>query len=105
LVLNSEEASSSLKDDGLDKVNKAILLALFDEPFSSVLAARQIARRICVTKGTAYRRLVDSLHFTVRHQTPSLGSSQALRKSEGKSSRVVNATMQSPAAHPASRIG
>jgi hypothetical protein len=35
LGLNSEEASSSLKDDGLDEVNEAILLALSDELFSS----------------------------------------------------------------------
>jgi hypothetical protein len=37
---------------------------------------------------TIYRGLADSLFFTVRHQTSSLGSSQALRQSEGKSSRV-----------------
>jgi hypothetical protein len=36
LGLNSEETSSSPKDDGLDEVNEAILLALSDEPFSSV---------------------------------------------------------------------
>jgi hypothetical protein len=33
-------------------------------------------------------RLLNSLHFTVRHQTSSLDSSQALRQSEGKSSRI-----------------
>jgi hypothetical protein len=35
LGLNSEETSSSPKDDNLDEVNKAILLALSDEPSSS----------------------------------------------------------------------
>jgi hypothetical protein len=83
--LNSEEALSSPKGDGLDEVNEAILLALSREPFSSVL---QIARRICVPKRTISRRLVDSLHLTIRHQTSSLGSSQALRQSEGQSMRV-----------------
>jgi hypothetical protein len=33
LVLNSKEVSSSPKDDGLDEVNKTILLTLSDEPF------------------------------------------------------------------------
>jgi hypothetical protein len=37
LGLNSEKASSSPNDDGLDQVNEAILLALSDEPFSSLL--------------------------------------------------------------------
>jgi hypothetical protein len=64
LDLNSEEASSSPKDDGLDAVSEAILLALSDEIFSSV---RQIARGICVATGTIYCRLVDSLHCTVRY--------------------------------------
>jgi hypothetical protein len=45
--LNSEEVSSSPKDDGLDQVNEAIPLALSDEPFSSI---RQIARKISVPK-------------------------------------------------------
>jgi hypothetical protein len=36
LGLNSEEASSSPKNDGLDEVDEAILPALCDEPFSSV---------------------------------------------------------------------
>jgi hypothetical protein len=90
LGLNSEEASSSPKDkdDGLDELNEPILLALLDEPFSSVLSVRQIARRICPLKGIVCHQLVGSLHFTIRQQTSSLGSSQALRQSEGKSSRV-----------------
>jgi transcriptional regulator of acetoin/glycerol metabolism len=75
LGLNSEEAPSSPKDDGLDEVNEPTLLALFDDPFSSV---QQIARKICVPKSTLYRRLVDALHFTFRHQASSFGSSQAL---------------------------
>jgi hypothetical protein len=58
---------SSPKDNCLDQVNEVILLALSDEPFSSVPSVRQVACRICVPKGTEYRRLVDSLHFTVRH--------------------------------------
>jgi hypothetical protein len=40
LGLNSEETSSSPKDDDLDEIHEAILLALSDEPFSSV---RQMA--------------------------------------------------------------
>jgi hypothetical protein len=67
LGLNSAEASLSPKDDGLDEVNEAILLALSDEPSSSGLSAQQIARRICAPKGPIYRRLVDSLYFTLRH--------------------------------------
>jgi hypothetical protein len=47
LGLNSEDASSSPKDDGLDQVNEVIFLILSDEPSSSV---RQIARTICVPK-------------------------------------------------------
>jgi hypothetical protein len=43
LCLNSKEASSSPKDHDLDEVNKTILLALSDEPFSSVPSVRQIA--------------------------------------------------------------
>jgi hypothetical protein len=80
----SHHQPSSPKDDDLDEVNEAILLALSDEPFSS---GRQIARMICVPTAaeTVYCRLVDSLHFKVRHQTSSLGSSQTFRQSEGKS--------------------
>jgi hypothetical protein len=37
LRLNSEKATSSSKDDGLDEMNQVILLALSDEPFSSVV--------------------------------------------------------------------
>jgi hypothetical protein len=49
LSVNSEEASSSRKDqdDDLDEANETILLALSDESFSS---GRQIARRICAPK-------------------------------------------------------
>jgi hypothetical protein len=61
--LNSEVASSSPKDEGLDEVNGAMLLALCEEPSSPL---QQILRRICIPKGTISRRLVDSLHFTVR---------------------------------------
>jgi hypothetical protein len=43
LDLNSEEASSSPQDDGFDEVNEGILLALSDEPFSSVRSVRQMA--------------------------------------------------------------
>jgi hypothetical protein len=50
LGLNSEEASLSPKDDGLDEVNEAILLTLPDEPFSSVPSIWHIARRICIPK-------------------------------------------------------
>jgi hypothetical protein len=64
LCQKSEEASSSSKDDGLDEMNEVILFALSDEPFSSVW---QIARMICVPTNIVYRRLVDSLHFTVKH--------------------------------------
>jgi hypothetical protein len=68
LGLNSEEASSSPKDDSLDEVNEVILLAFSDELFFS-------------TFGTADS---PALYFTVRHQTSSVGSLQALRRSEGK---------------------
>jgi hypothetical protein len=85
LSLNSEEASSSPKDEGLDEVKEAILLALSDEPLSS---GRQTACEICLPKRTVYRRLVDSLHLTVTHQMSPLGSSEAFRQSEGKSSRI-----------------
>jgi hypothetical protein len=71
-----------------------ILLALFDEPFSFVPSVRQIARGICVAKSTVCRRLVNSRHFTVRHQISSLGSSQALRQSEGKSSQVESSRVE-----------
>jgi hypothetical protein len=54
------------KDDGLDELNKAIVLALSDEFFSSVPSGRQIAARICVPKSIVYRRLVDFLPFTVK---------------------------------------
>jgi hypothetical protein len=64
LGLNSREVSSLPKNDGIDEMNEAILLALSDESFSS---GQQIARGICVPKSTVYRRFVDSLHFTVRH--------------------------------------
>jgi hypothetical protein len=62
LALSSEQISSSPKDDRLDEMNEAILLALSDEPFSSI---QQIIRRIFVPESTVYRRLVDSLHFKV----------------------------------------
>jgi hypothetical protein len=50
LGLNSEEDSSSSKDDGIDEVNEAFLLVLFDEPLSSVHSVRRISRKICVPK-------------------------------------------------------
>jgi hypothetical protein len=43
LGLNSEEVSSLPKDDGLDEVAEPILLAMSDEPISSVPFVRQIA--------------------------------------------------------------
>jgi hypothetical protein len=45
---------------------------------------------------------VDSLHFTFRHQTAALGSSEALRQSEGKSSRGVDSTWRLSVIDPAS---
>jgi hypothetical protein len=118
LDLNSEDASSSPKDYSLDEVNKmneAIRLTLFDEFFSSVPSVRQIARMICVPKDTIYRRLVDSLHFTIRHQTSDIRHQTSdirylywvprklsdSQKSEGKSSRVVDPTSRLLAVHPA----
>jgi hypothetical protein len=83
LGLNSEGASLSSKDDGIDEVNKmseAILLALSDEPFSSVSSVRQIACKTCLLTGTVYHRFADSLHFTVRYETSSLDSLPALRQ-------------------------
>jgi hypothetical protein len=46
LGLISEDASSSPKDDDIDEMNEAILLAFSDEPFSFVPSVREIARRI-----------------------------------------------------------
>jgi hypothetical protein len=93
---------------------------LSDELFSS---GRQIACRIGFPKSTVHPRLVDSLHFTVRHQTSDirhqtsdirhqtsgifigfLTSSPAVRK-QVESSRVVDPTSRPPVVHPASRIG
>jgi hypothetical protein len=106
LGLNSEEASSSPKDDGLDEVSEAILLALSDQPFCS---RRQIGRRIGLPKSTVYRRLIDSLQFTGRHQASSLGSSQAVSSQQSAISRQVKSSCRStfgtPVVHPASRIG
>jgi hypothetical protein len=102
LGLNSEETSSSPRDGGLDEMNEAILLALSDNPFSSI---QQIARRICVPKNTVYHRFVDSLHFTLRylHCVPhKLSDSQKVRQAE--SSRVVDPTSRSPVVHLASRM-
>jgi hypothetical protein len=93
------------KDDGLDEVSEAILLALFDGPFSSVRYVWQTVRRTCVPKSIVDRQLVDSLHFTVRHQPSSLGSFEILRQSEGKSSRVVDPTSRPPVVYPTSRMG
>jgi hypothetical protein len=47
LGLNLKEASLPPKDDGLDEVNEALLLALPDELWPSVWS---IAHRICVPK-------------------------------------------------------
>jgi hypothetical protein len=108
LGLDSEEASSPPKGDHLDEVNemnKAILLALSNEPFASASSVRQISRRIWLPKSFVYCRLVDSLHFTVTHQTFSLGFSQALRQLESKLSRVVDSISRFPIVHPASRRG
>jgi hypothetical protein len=101
LGLNSEEASSPSKDDGLDEVNEAILLALSDEPFSSVPPVRQIARKTCVPKGTAYGRLVDSLHFPVRYQTSDifigfLTNSPTVRRQVESGCRSNSATLGCP---------
>jgi hypothetical protein len=53
LGLNSEGVLSSPKNDALDEGSEAFLLALSDEPFSSVLSVRQIAHRIRVSKSIA----------------------------------------------------
>jgi hypothetical protein len=63
-VLNSEATSSSLQGHRLDELNKVILLALSDGPRSSLW---QIVCRICLSRSIGYRRLVDSLHFTLIH--------------------------------------
>jgi hypothetical protein len=64
LGLNSDEASSSPKNNGLNEVNEVILLVLSDESFSS---ARQIAGSISLPNRTIDRRLVGSLHFIIGH--------------------------------------
>jgi hypothetical protein len=68
--LDSEEVSSSPKDDGLDQVNEvneAILLVLSDEPFSSI---RQIARKICVPK-SCIRAISSACRFSAIHRQTS----------------------------------
>jgi hypothetical protein len=47
-----------------DEVDETILLALGEEPFTSI---RQLARATHSPKTTVYRRLTQKLDFTVRH--------------------------------------
>jgi hypothetical protein len=104
LGLNSAEASSSPKDDGLDDVNEAILLVLSDQSFSSGPSAQQIARIICVPKGSECHRLVDSLHFTLRHLH---WAAHKLSESQ-KASRIESScrsNFETSSVHPASRMG
>jgi hypothetical protein len=48
----------------LDDCDSAILLALAEQPFASIL---QLARLICLPKTIVNRRLTQSLGFRVRH--------------------------------------
>jgi hypothetical protein len=92
LGLNSEEASSSPKDDGLDEVNEAILLALSDDPFSFVPSVRQIARKICIPKN-GITCILLACRFSAFHSQTSdifIGffiSAPTVRR-QGKASRV-----------------
>jgi hypothetical protein len=101
LGLNSEDASSSPKDDGLDEMNEAILLPLSDETVSSLPSFRQIARRTCVPTSTAYRRFVDSLHFTSRylhwvlHKLSDSQKASRVKSSQVESSRVKSSQVDS----------
>jgi hypothetical protein len=65
----SEPRGRAVVSGDLRNANEAILLVLSDESFSSVPSVRQITGMICVLNSTVYRRLVDSLHFAIRHQT------------------------------------
>jgi AraC-like DNA-binding protein len=47
-----------------NRIDKAILTALAERPFSSV---RQIATQTCLARSTVHRHLTQSLGFTVRH--------------------------------------
>jgi len=104
---------SSPKHDGLDEVNEAILLALSDEPFSSVPSVRQIARRICVPKScincissacrfSAFHSQTSDIFIGFLTSSPTVSSRKA---SQLQSNRVVDPTWQSPVLHPPSRIG
>jgi hypothetical protein len=107
-IRKKPDQPSSPKDEDLDEVNEAILLALSDEPSSSVPSVRQIARRICVPKSIASivsRRLVDSRHFRVRNQKSDifirfLTCSLTVRRQLESNCRSNLAT---PAVYPASR--
>jgi hypothetical protein len=105
LGLNSEASSSSPKDDDLnegDEVNEAILLALSDEPFSSVPSVRQIARRISVPKALDIVGLsilcISQSDIRHLHWVPHTLSDRQ------KANRVVDPTSRPPVIHPASRI-
>jgi hypothetical protein len=119
LALNSEGASSSLKDDDHDEVNEAIQLGLSDESFSSVSSVREIARWICVLKSWV-NCISSDCRFSAFHAQSSdifigfLASSSTARRhgkssrvesSRVESSRVVDPTSRPPVVHPASRIG
>jgi hypothetical protein len=51
-------------DVELSTVDEAILTALAEFPFSSVL---ELSRRICLLRSTVHRHLTQSLRFTVRN--------------------------------------
>jgi hypothetical protein len=74
LGLNSEELSSSLKDNGLEEVNEAILLALSDQPFSSVLSLRRIAHMRAFQKALSIVGLsiLCISQSDIRHQRPNI---------------------------------
>jgi hypothetical protein len=111
LGLNSKKPYQPLlpKDDGLDERNRAILLALSDEPLSSVHCLRQMARRICVPK-SCVNWISSVCRFPAFHSQTSdifmgfLTSSPTVRR-QVKSSRVLDPTSRPPVVHLASWMG
>jgi hypothetical protein len=63
-LAQSEKACDEARVAQTDSIDAAILKALTGNPFSSV---RELSRLSCLFRSTVYRRLTESLGFTVRH--------------------------------------
>jgi hypothetical protein len=61
---SSEPTPISIEDECQRLIDKAILLALAEEPFASI---RRIASRTLIPRTTVYRHLVGSLGMTLKH--------------------------------------